>query len=295
MKERSMSNRIDTAGVYRGKVLEMGVGLTKKSSYPQAIIKVSADEKYIEDAAELAHYEMAEPGWMDYSDFHEEAVGYLVLFNDAEEYSEDTALMNYEQLQLALGWDGTEFDSLNDSTYEGKQVLFRMEEDEYDGKVSLKLNWIDAPDASPNRELRKLDADKVAELSSKLKIRKPKKPVKAAKAKPKQKSEKKAEKKVEQKPKAKAEKKPAAASPPSARKVEETEEAPDEAQDEELSQMDAWQRVVDNKGDNTDSAVEEAWITAAQEIGNGRDEEDLTEKDWAAIAQKVIHDLALDV
>jgi hypothetical protein len=41
--------------------------------------------------------------------------------------------------------------------------------------------------------------------------------------------------------------------------------------------------------------VEEAWITAAQEIGNGRDEEDLTEKDWAAIAQKVIHDLALDV
>jgi hypothetical protein len=305
-----MPNRIDTPGVYRGKVTEMSLGVTKASGYPQAILRVTAEKKFIEDQAELAHFELSEPDWQDWTDYNEEVVGYLVLFNDADNFNEQSALMNYEQLQAALGWEGVEFESLNDGSYEGKEILYRMEEDEYNGKVSIKMNWVDRPDAPPGRELRRLDSEKVSELSAKLQIKKPTKPAKAAKpAKAKDKKVSKAEDADETaaaapKPKAKGKGKgKGKAGPPKAKKPEveaEVEAEPEADADAETSiptnldsDIAAWEYVCDRKGDTADSEVEETWISACAEVLKDRDPSDASSKDWAKIVKIVVSDLAL--
>lgn len=285
--------RIDTVGPYRGEIVEAGVAATKKG-YPQWIARIKATEKYVDDPEGMEYFELKEPDWVDWSQLNEDIVAYLVLFNDAEEFSEDTSLCNYEQLQAALGWDGTEFDSLNDDSYIGKTVMFRVEEDEYDGKVSLRVNWIDAADASPRRELRKLDADGLKDLSAKLKIKKKPKSVAKPASKPKA-----------GKPGGDSKKPPVPPkkSPPKDETPEEKPDGGDESGDgstdtslpSETSQGDAWEFVCEHKGGNSDSDVEEAWISACGEVGGDKDEDDFTDADWAKVRDLVIKDLALDV
>lgn len=288
--------KLDSVGVYRGKVLESSLGITKKSGLPQWVARLSALEKYVEEKSEIEHFEMDGPGWVDWSDFGEDIMAFLVLFKSSEQFDEETSLLNYEQLQIATGWDGTEFDSLNDDSFVDKTIQFRVEENEYDGKVSLQVNWVDEAEANPARELKKLDTDKLKDLNSKLKISKKSKPSKPSSAKPAAKP-KAAPAKDEKKapPKAKAKEEPKTEEPEETQ--EEIEETVDEGSNDrptECSQVEAWEYVVENKGDNDDSAVEEAWIAACGEIGKDKDEDDFTDGDWAKVRNIVIKDLGLD-
>ena len=284
-----MSSRIDGVGAYRGEIIEAGLGTTKKSGFPQWVVRFRATEKFIEDPSDLKHFEMDEPGWVDWSEYGDELTGFFVLFNSTEEFSEDTSLLNYEQIQLAVGCDGTEFDSLNNGKYVGKKVLFRVDLNEYDGKESFQINWIDAEDASPVRELKKLNPEDVKALTAKLKFQKKQKPsvAKPSAAKP-----------TTKKSEAKA---PTESAPPSKAKVSTTEKPADKTPDEtsslptECSQEKAWAFVCKQKGGNTDKDIEEAWIAAANEVGEDKDEDDFTEADWAKVRDIVIRDLALDV
>lgn len=324
---------IDTAGTYRGELVEGGLGKTKKD-YPQFVGWFKATEKYVEELSELQHFheqgvvEQNEDGtfnpqWVDWSDFDEYIIGFLVLFNDAESFDENSKLLNYEQLQLALGWGGDEFDSLNDDTHVGKKLLFRVEEDEYNGKTQLKVNWVDDYEARPSRELRKLDDDKVKDLSSKLKMggkkqaakpakaKAPAKPGKAASKPGKSESDAKDAAKSSEKESEGASAKPASLSkgksgPPKKGKGKTKEEPAEEKTEEstesstslpkETTQTEAWEFVCEHKGGNSDTDVEEAWIAACDEVfGEDTDEDDATKEQWAKVRDIIIRDLALEV
>jgi chemotaxis protein histidine kinase CheA len=313
--------QIDTAGTFRAKITDHGLDTTKKG-YPQFVARFVATEKYVEDLHELEHFykqgvveardedgKTFDPQWVDWSAFDEGITGFLVLFNDAESFDEDSKLLNYEQLQLATGWAGDEFDSLNDGSFVDKEVLIRVDEDEYNGQVQYKVNWIDDRDSAPGRELRKADEDKVKSLQSKLKLgkkggSKAAKPAKSSKpaAKPSKSEEKPAEK--EEQPAEKQEEKPKAPpkkGPPKKEKKEEAPQQEEEQTDESTSlptsitQDEAWEFVTANKGDNTDSAIEEAWIAACNEVGEDKDDDDFTNEEWAKVRDVIIRDLALDV
>lgn len=318
-----MPELVDREGVFKFEVVESAIGVTQKNSYPQWIGRLKTVEKYVEDAEEMKHYKLEAPAYVSYED--QEIIAYLVLFNSADTFSvegkERTAMLNYDQLKLALGWDGTEFDSLADGSHVGKKIQGRVQNDEYNGKVSLKVQWIDNVDAPPTRTLKSLDAGAVSALSKKLQIS-AKKPVVAAKP--------------VTPPKLAAAPKPSASAPaasgpstaaapaaaseatktpapaqtvpstsptttspsspaPKAKKtkappppVVEKSDRPKASTKEE-----AWEFVNAHKGDNEDSVVEESWISACGEVLGDRNEDVATPEDWAKVRDTALKDLAV--
>jgi hypothetical protein len=297
--------RIDTAGVYRGLVTESAIGSTKKG-FPQWIGRLQATEKWVENEADLAYFlenkiiTEAVPQWVPWN-YDQDILAYSVLFNSEEVFNETTALMNYEQLKLALGWDGTEFDSLNGDEHLNKTILFRVEEDTYQDKTSLKVNWIDHKDASPARELKKADAEKVKSLNSRLQIAKTAKPTAVAKppAKP----------AAAPAPVAKTTPAPAPAprvapkAPPAAPAPKAAPAAPAASSGTEAAEAvalppqctkeEAWGYLFEIKGAATEDDVVQAWLAAMTEVCEGRTEDQFTNADWAKVRDAVKNDLAL--
>jgi hypothetical protein len=313
--------RIDSEGTFLGTVEESGVNVTQKSSFPQWVARLKGIQKWIDDPEGMKHFGLTEPGFVDWSTFNEEINAFLVLFKSADEFSDATKLLNYEQLQLALDWDGASFDALGDGSMNGKVLMFRTANEEYDGKVSLKVSWIDSKNASATRSLKTLDSKDISALSAKLKMGIKKAP--AAPSKP-----------VASKPVASAAKPaatavpsavaksgatpapaaPVAATPPSASvpstpasapkppkgKAKKAEapapESPVEeaALPQECEQGVAWDYVCAHKGDNEDQVVEEAWIDACAEVGGDKDEDKFTPEEWAKVRDATLSDLAAD-
>jgi hypothetical protein len=303
-----MANKIDSVGVYVGEIKESGLSTTK-NGFPQSILRLRAEKKFVDDAEGMKHFKLEEQAWVDWSSFDEEIVGYFVLFNSPEEFSPDTALLNYEQLQIATGWDGTEFDSLSDGRLNGKKVQFRVAINEYNGKTSLQVNWLDKADADPVRQLKSLDAAGVKALNAKLRIVK-----KAAPAKPAKPTAAAVPTSAASAPKVSTpapaalpavSPKPSPASPastvdtaaPPKGNKKKTPTAPPPASSGDLpaesTQLEAWEYVNSKKGENDDQTVTDAWIAACQEVGGDKDEDKFTPADWAKVRTIVIKDLAL--
>lgn len=179
--------KLDTIGAYIFKVLDSQVSLTNKNKYPQAVLRLAATKKYVEEATEIAHYQQqnllqdGQPGWIDFTAMGEEITAYLVLFKSATDFSKDNQLMNYDQLQAAFGWDGLSFDPLMDGTYVDIEILGRVKEKkpyvndkgQTVGEGELEIGWVDHKDASPERKLKGVDADNLATLNALLKGAKP--------------------------------------------------------------------------------------------------------------------------
>lgn len=313
-----MPAKIDTPGVYRGPVKELGLTLTKENKYPMAVLRFLAAEKYVETPEEMEHFEIGEPGWIDWSSYNEESTGFFVLFKANIEDGDDcipgeNSFLSYEQLQLALGWEGADFGELNDDTFEGKEVLFRVEESTDPGFEGVRVQWIDAYDAPPQRELRKLDEEKVSALNKLLKgVKKSAPKAAAAATKPGKPGKPKAAPKEEANADgaddtnsfeadvesdagtaAESSQTPPAPKPPSTSKAKPKQDK--SGVPGELSQGDAWALVITNKGDNSDDDIAEAWISAAGEVGPDKDEADYTDADWAEVARIVVRDLALTI
>lgn len=311
-----MSKKIDTVGVFIGTIVESGFGLTKKN-FPQGIWRLKADQKYIEVPSEIEHYTTqgalkGEPGYVDYTAFDEDALAYLCLFNSADTFvtegADKTSLLNYEQVKIATGWEGTEFDSFGNGFFVGKKVLFRVDEDTYDGKTSLKVNWVDAADAPPQRQLKSLDASAIKLLNSKLVITKtapkpaPAKPA-AAKAPapsaaPKPQPTPSTVSANPASPTLAASAGSAAASsviPPKSKKPKlgTLVETPlDSGPPKECTQMEAWEYVLKNKAGNDDAVVQDAWISATGEVAPDKDEAAITPAEWAKVRDTVLKDIA---
>lgn len=298
--------QIDTVGTYIGEVAESAISTTK-NGFPQWTPRLKATKKYIETPDELAHYKLTEPGYIDYSSFDEDIVAFLLLFY-TDKTGETVPALNYEQAQLAVGWDGNSFETLNDSV--GKSVLFRVEEHAYEGKTGLRVNWIDAENASPTKTLKALDAGAIKDLNAKfLAGRKPTaKPVVAAKpvSKPGKPAAGTATTNTTTTAPAAvpavsvttpAPSAPTAPKPPKAAKKVAPAPAAEAALPTEIDQLSGWNYVNEHKGANDDKTVEDAWLAACQEVGTANggidDQEKFTTAMWASVRDVVIKDLAL--
>lgn len=289
-------SKIDSTGVYLGDITESVVNTTQ-NGFPQWVIKYKVAQKYVETKEELAHFSLPEPAYVDYSSFDYDDIAYLVLFNG------DGALKNYEQAQAATGWDGIAFETLADAV--GKRILVRVEENEYNGKKSLRANWVDAADASPNRTLKALDAADLKSLTAKFITKKPvvkaAKPGKPAATKPPTAPASTpapvaavaAAPSAGTTPTAPATKAPPTASKaPKAPPVVEPNPTPP-GLPKECTMEEAWTYVCEHKGSNTDDVIQDAWIAAGQEVADGRKDEDMTPTDWAKVRNNVIKDCGL--
>lgn len=312
MNASDFPNRIDTPGSYRAIVLESAVGVTKTGKL-QWVGKLGATEKWVDDKESMDFFGLTEPAWVPWQDNQENIVAFLCLFGANVEQGEACIsegpdrndYLNYEQLQKALGWDGQAFDTLQDDSFLGKEVLFRCNDDEYEGKASIKVQWVDEKDAPIQRELKKLDDAKLKSLNGLLKGKPaaPAKPAsKPAAAKPAAGKPGKAAPAAtpaaaapaaKAKPKPPTTKAPAAKAPEPAPEAEENAEASDLPK--ECGKDDAWNHLLGVKGDTDDSTLAEAWMASCGEVTEGRDEDAFTPKDWAKVRDIVIKDLALNL
>jgi hypothetical protein len=138
-----MPSKVDSIGTYIFEVKESGL-TTTKNGFPQWVARLKATKKYVETPEDMKHFSLDTPGYVDWSSFDEEIVAYLVLFKSKDEFSKDTALLNYEQLATCdrmgrhrVRQPHQRHDSI------GKSILGRVEDNSYTnpetGKVSEGL------------------------------------------------------------------------------------------------------------------------------------------------------------
>lgn len=294
---------IDRVGAYRGTITEGGV-TTTKNGFPQYAARFHATQRYVDEKGEMEHFGLTEPGWVDWSEYDQEMVGYLVLFGeDKNNPGQHKPIFHFEALQRALGWDGASFASLATLDTSKSLVTFWVDENEYNGVTSLRVNGIDAGDAAPTRGLRALDSAGLKDLDARFagslvtKKAAPAKPASAAKPA--------AAKPAYTPPGKEATAKPAATAPattaaPAAKKpgkppakpapvAEPAQDAPFEGG--EMTKDDAWDHVITNRGTATEDAVAEAWLSQCDAVAPGVDEAKITNAQWGAIAAAVLTSL----
>ena len=309
--------QIDRPGVFTGTIVESTLGQTAKG-YPQWVARLLAEKKYVTEKDELAHFNITEPAYVDWA-FDESLVAYMVLFND------NGPLKNYDQLIAATGWTGQDFQDLTNLV--GKKILFRVESEEYNGKNQLKVVWVDAEDAPPERSLKPAAPDVVKNLNAKFLagMKKPVAPAKPAAAKASVPANPTQPAPSAGVPSAAAQPKPASpnagevpnagpaapaaasstspvaaaaagkATPP-AKKTKAPPAAtsnPAPGLPEETTKDAAWEYLNDPavRGQNDEGVIAEAWIAACQEVGPDKDESTFTGKDWASVRNLVIRDV----
>jgi hypothetical protein len=248
---------------------------------------------------------MTEAAYVDYTEFDQEIIGYLTLFN-----KDGGENFNYADIQAATGWDGTAFEGLTEVV--GKKILFWVEAEEYNGKTRLKVKKVAAPDASPTRSLKSLDATELKALSAKFITKKAKPvvakapgaakapvnpPTKPVAAKPS------AAPSVAAKPTASATTPATSTSKPKATKAPPpppapVEETTDASLPEETTKDDAWAYIFEHKGDNTDDVMTDAFLSACSEVAgpegaDQKQESQFTGKDWARVRDIVRKDCSL--
>ena len=80
--------------------------------------------------------------FVEHEDWNPEIIGYVYL--ERKDGTKNDS--GWEQLTTALGWDG-DLVALQESDWSSCVAQISVAEEEYRGKVSLKVGWIDAEDA----------------------------------------------------------------------------------------------------------------------------------------------------
>jgi hypothetical protein len=292
-----MSNKLESIGTYRFEIIESGLSLSRTDK-PQAVLRLKAVERYVDSPTEIAHFQQQQlltdgkPGYLDWKAFGEETLAYLLLFNSATEFNKETVMKNYEQLQIATGWDGSSFDVLTDGSLVGKIIMGRVQEKKaytneqgktIGGDGTLEVGWIDKADADPTRSLKSVDADQASKLSALLKMG-----MGVAKPKPAAASAPVATSSAVSAPST-------ASKPPKApKKMKETPPPPlaPAVTIEETTQDAAWAYVIENKRTASDDAVTQAWIDACQAVGPEKEQTEFTGKDWLNVRTLALSKLA---
>ena len=143
---------IDRTGTFRGYVTDSCVTVTR-NGFPQFEARLHAIELYDEENEQ----------WIDWSEYDEnELTAYLTLFG-----GNGNPTLSAEQLQKALGWDGASLASLDEADYSKTMMQFRVDENTYEGKTTLRVQWVDHADAEPGKTIRRLDANEIKGLDAK--------------------------------------------------------------------------------------------------------------------------------
>lgn len=151
-----MPQQVDREGTFRFRILDHAVSETK-NGHPQFVARLQVVEYYDEDTSE----------WLPWAEYEMEALLYQVLFypDDKEEY---VASRNVNQCMAAFGWDGQSLTGLNDMDLSSVIFRGRVAAHEYNGKVSLRVEWIDANgDDALTQTMKRLDAKSLSDLDSK--------------------------------------------------------------------------------------------------------------------------------
>lgn len=147
-----MSN-ISQSGWFRGHVVDRGLSKSSGGCL-QLEVSLQATEKYDEENQVWAAF--------PYDD--NEAQAYLNIITRKETEN----AVNCRQIMKALGWDGASFSALNNpDSGLADQIQWSMGEEEYNGVVRVRVQNIDAYDATPGRKVAKLDASDVRALDAK--------------------------------------------------------------------------------------------------------------------------------
>ena len=284
---------IDRVGTFRGAPAEWAIGKTK-NEFPQFIVRLVATEKWIESTEELVAFKLTEPGWIPWSEYEQDITAYLVLFNDKG------PIFNYDQVQVALGWDGASFSGLTEMDHLKTTVLFSVEENTWNDKTRLQVAWLDEKDAPIERTLRALDPEKLKDMDNRYagmmnakKTAPASKPASAPTSKPvsKPKATKTKPPSNERVDTPKTPVIPAEGSgesdgsktpPPTVATADATPEVETPAV-ETCTMDEAWTAIQGAAGDDDKAA--KAWVEAA-ESAEIEDQETATEEDWARVRAK---------
>jgi hypothetical protein len=144
--------RISNAGTYRGRVLNAAVN-SSKNGFPQLAANLVADEFWDTDGEQ--------PAWVGLQD-KPEIDTYMVLVDGKGDKT-----LNCKQVETVLGWDGVSLVDLDNMEFAEKQVQFRVEEREYNGKQQIQVTWLSEYDAIPGRKVSKLEPDAVKAMQAK--------------------------------------------------------------------------------------------------------------------------------
>lgn len=279
--------KIEAVGTYRGTVTEATFSLTR-NGFPQFVAKLAAAERFIETKSDLAYYveqgviEDETPQWIDWSTFDESIVTYMTLYGNKDgtgEFNQANATLAIQQLQTALGWDGSSFAALGDNTYVGSQVLFRVAENNNPEFTNLRVAWLDKFEASPTHTLRGISADQISKLDAKLArgMGKKAKPVAAA-------------------PKAAAPKPTVASTPTATPPVTKAPTTPTPTVTADTNARDAAFDKVSQASPESHEDTVLAWQDNVREViqDNGyTDEDQLTDANWAKVANTTLRDLGV--
>ncbi len=272
--------RIDREGIFKARVIEHAVTQTR-NGFPQWQASVYLVAKFDEEAAE--------PVWIDWSEYNMSVPVYSVLCNN------DQKLLNWENVERATGWDGNSFQSLDGLDLTDHVIQVRIEEDTYDGKTRLKVQWVDAADSDPyGNRVKKLAVAELQTLSAKFSAFASKKsapvPVKRGGT---------STKPMPTVPTAPKKVDPSAVEAPATAPVADSSPAPvaDSASTvapvvhKKLTTVKnketAWAYVVDNAPTGgSEEVVNDAWIKNVQKLN--KDEATFTAKDWKAVADTAV-------
>ena len=138
---------------YRGVVVEHAVSMTKEKGLPQFVAKLMA----------LERYDSEEKTWVNWSGREDrEITAYLVLFNGKGE-----PIFHAKDVQKVFEWDGTSLMALNILELEGAEVQFEVVEHTYNEKTSNQVANIRGYNEEPGGSVKKLDDAELTALNAK--------------------------------------------------------------------------------------------------------------------------------
>lgn len=283
---------IDRTGTFRGNILDHHVSKSS-GGFPQWVAALQGAEFWDE----------TEKVWVPWADVEERDItGYFILYG-----SKNKKTLSAKQLEKVTDWSGKTFTELENLDLSQLQVQFRVGTNEYEGNVSMQVEWIDTADATPGRTVRALEAPELAALDAQYATimeagsggatpakapdkpkDKPKIPVKKVEAKG----------KVEVKTKNTVTKVKPAAKLTATQAQAETAQAkpaapatgPPDLPTGHHTKDEAWGNCVDLKDkDCSDQKLAQAWVAAAEKVaGKGIADADVTDEQWFQIEQLVL-------
>lgn len=253
---------IDRVGTFKGLPTDWGVSETKKNGYPQFVLELKATHFYDEEKGE----------YVPWDTYDQTITAYLCLFTKKD--GEWVELMNAKQVKATFGWDGQSFESLSNGNYGNTEIMFRVEENDFEGNVTLQVSWVDVADADPLRQLPKFDAAKLKGLTEKMGGALAAASTAAAPVT-------KVKRSKRAKPKAQP---PTRVTPPT------TPPAP-ATPAESFTETTVWDTIQELKDkDLDDSTVADVWVDELAKLGKSSDE--CTGADWAILQEAILTRIA---
>lgn len=150
-----MSVEMDRVGDFRGEIIEYALSKSQKSQAVGVMIRVAVYEMW------GLNEETNEMGWFDWRVANVVAVGQINLVKADGSLNE----RQVKDLATHAGWDGR-LSSISAGTWHAKPIGFKVEEDEYEGRVRYRISWLNSYDATPSAFANACSAEDAALLEA---------------------------------------------------------------------------------------------------------------------------------